>query len=121
MHSIVPSQVDSEGARCGRCVGIQDRRHGEAAEGEPLVGQVATPQRHRPIAVAFKARAQVEQRMRLLPEQFGVGSVHVVCEIGRASCRERVCQYVSISVVSVTLTKKITTKKKSYLFIYSHS
>src|SRR3546814_12258042 len=27
-------------------------------------------------------------------------------EIGRASCRERVCQYVSISVVYVTLKKK---------------
>src|SRR3546814_15264254 len=29
-------------------------------------------------------------------------------EIGKASCRERVCQYVSISVVSVTLQKKRT-------------
>src|SRR3546814_18119233 len=27
-------------------------------------------------------------------------------EIGRASCRERVCQYVSISVVAVSLIKK---------------
>src|SRR3546814_20577656 len=27
-------------------------------------------------------------------------------EIGRASCRERVCQYMSISVVAVSLTKK---------------
>src|SRR3546814_18782444 len=27
-------------------------------------------------------------------------------KIGRASCRERVCQYVSISGVAVTLTKK---------------
>src|SRR3546814_15610944 len=27
-------------------------------------------------------------------------------EIGRASCRERVCQYVSISVVAVSLKKK---------------
>src|SRR3546814_12301866 len=32
-------------------------------------------------------------------------------EIGRASCRERVCQYVSISVVAVSLKKKkINTK-----------
>src|SRR3546814_18282191 len=31
-------------------------------------------------------------------------------KIGRASCRERVCQYVSISVVAVSLQKK--TKKK---------
>src|SRR3546814_16715804 len=30
-------------------------------------------------------------------------------EIGRASCRERVCQYVYISVVAVYLTKKKTT------------
>src|SRR3546814_16769852 len=29
-------------------------------------------------------------------------------EIGRASCRERVCQYVSISVVAVSLKKKQT-------------
>src|SRR3546814_15356710 len=32
-------------------------------------------------------------------------------EIGRASCRERVCQYVSISVVAVSLQKK--NKKKN--------
>src|SRR3546814_18212843 len=31
-------------------------------------------------------------------------------QIGRASCRERVCQYVSISVVAVSLKKKQTTK-----------
>src|SRR3546814_17379629 len=30
-------------------------------------------------------------------------------EIGRASCRERVCQYVSISVVAVSLNKKTQT------------
>src|SRR3546814_17416157 len=29
-----------------------------------------------------------------------------VAEIGRASCRERVCQYVLISVVAVSLIKK---------------
>src|SRR3546814_14004521 len=29
-----------------------------------------------------------------------------VAEIGRASCRERVCQYVSISAVAVSLKKK---------------
>src|SRR3546814_17274606 len=31
-------------------------------------------------------------------------------EIGRASCRERVCQYVSISVVAVSLKKKTNTE-----------
>src|SRR3546814_13945775 len=30
----------------------------------------------------------------------------LVAEIGRASCRERVCQYVSLSVVAVSLKKK---------------
>src|SRR3546814_18763246 len=30
-------------------------------------------------------------------------------KIGRASCRERVCQYVSISVVAVSLTNKTNT------------
>src|SRR3546814_14630708 len=30
-------------------------------------------------------------------------------EIGRASCRERVCQYVSISVVAVSLKKQVIT------------
>src|SRR3546814_12095227 len=38
----------------------------------------------------------------------GCGEFAHVCpqEIGRASCRERVCQYVSISVVAVSLKKK---------------
>src|SRR3546814_14782034 len=32
--------------------------------------------------------------------------VSTFCKIGRASCRERVCQYVKISVVAVSLKKK---------------
>src|SRR3546814_21190406 len=32
-------------------------------------------------------------------------------EIGRASCRERVCQYVEISVVAVSLKKKLNKKE----------
>src|SRR3546814_14164456 len=35
-----------------------------------------------------------------------VGLVDAGQQIGRASCRERVCQYVSISVVAVSLKKK---------------
>src|SRR3546814_13979355 len=35
-------------------------------------------------------------------------------EIGRASCRERVCQYVEVSVVAVSLKKKITKTIKMY-------
>src|SRR3546814_11172293 len=42
---------------------------------------------------------------------FGLGQILLVTvrttwEIGRASCRERVCQYVEISVVAVSLKKK---------------
>src|SRR3546814_19253414 len=36
------------------------------------------------------------------------GFAAVAGQIGRASCRERVCQYVSISVVAVSLKKKKT-------------
>src|SRR3546814_19188949 len=38
--------------------------------------------------------------------------VTTLAEIGRASCRERVCQYVSISVVAVSLKKKKKPNKK---------
>src|SRR3546814_16778486 len=34
------------------------------------------------------------------------GRIDAQMEIGRASCRERVCQYVSISVVAVSLKKQ---------------
>src|SRR3546814_17393872 len=39
---------------------------------------------------------------------FVAGAMHflIVTKIGRASCRERVCQYVEISVVGVSLIKK---------------
>src|SRR3546814_13266085 len=37
-------------------------------------------------------------------------SVRTMAEIGRASCRERVCQYVSISVVAVSF------KQTSYIY-----
>src|SRR3546814_15210563 len=35
-------------------------------------------------------------------------------KIGRASCRERVCQYVSISVVDVSLKKNTVMQNKGY-------
>src|SRR3546814_14209267 len=42
-------------------------------------------------------------------------------EIGRASCRERVCQYVSISVVAVSLKKQIIKKLYThYMITKSH-
>src|SRR3546814_14421793 len=44
---------------------------------------------------------------------FGYTDVPEDVKIGRASCRERVGQYVSISVVAVSLKKKNNVKKKS--------
>src|SRR3546814_16466499 len=44
---------------------------------------------------------RVLQALEVLP-----GGEEGILEIGRASCRERVCQYVSISVVAVSLKKK---------------
>src|SRR3546814_11355196 len=55
---------------------------------------------------------------RLAPGQFiiinldDVGGAGTHWEIGRASCRERVCQYVSISVVAVSLKKKYNKKRR---------
>src|SRR3546814_17095002 len=40
----------------------------------------------------------------------------MACQIGRASCRARVCQYVSISVVDVSLKKK---KNKEHAIVKS--
>src|SRR3546814_15909537 len=40
----------------------------------------------------------------------GQDPYHGVGQIGRASCRERVCQYVSIAGVAVSLKKKDVTK-----------
>src|SRR3546814_11424678 len=39
-------------------------------------------------------------------------------QIGRESCRERVCQYVSISVVAVPLKKKIRTPHQTHMPIH---
>src|SRR3546814_12245204 len=49
--------------------------------------------------------------MANLARQYGGDPGPVVFEIGRASCRERVCQYVSISGVVVSLKKKKEEKK----------
>src|SRR3546814_224511 len=40
------------------------------------------------------------------------GDGEMALKIGRASCRERVCKYVYISVVAVSLQKKNTTQKQ---------
>src|SRR3546814_13160659 len=47
-----------------------------------------------------------EAQARLFAMAAPVAVEHAPLQIGRASCRERVCQYVSISVVAVPLKKK---------------
>src|SRR3546814_12927196 len=59
--------------------------------------------------LTHQASLQARQGIAHFAFDFGLGnqSGHRV-EIGRASCRERVCQYVYISVVAVSLKKKST-------------
>src|SRR3546814_20335633 len=45
-------------------------------------------------------------RIRFGPAIVKLAALVVAAKIGRASCRERVCPYVSISVVAVSLKKK---------------
>src|SRR3546814_20574882 len=65
---------------------------GEAADGAQLLELVG---RLRPDVVVTELN---------LPQISGLASL--LQKIGSASCRERVCQYVSISVVAVSLKKK---------------
>src|SRR3546814_15811575 len=51
-------------------------------------------------------RQEMDPRLRWGTQRFSSNSL---IEIGRASCRERVCQYVEISVVDVSLKKKTKT------------
>src|SRR3546814_16503404 len=46
------------------------------------------------------------ERLPLAAVALNTDTAILTAEIGRASCRERVCQYVSISVVAVSLKKK---------------
>src|SRR3546814_20309740 len=57
-------------------------------------------------ALAFR-NAREAAPSRATHQYFGLG--HNQPELGRASCRERWCQYVYISVVAVSLKKKHTT------------
>src|SRR3546814_16865933 len=56
-----------------------------------------------------RLHARLTRHSRKPPSCQGVGQ-----QIGRASCRERVCQYVSISVVAVPLKKKKKYNRKQY-------
>src|SRR3546814_16972809 len=80
-------------------IGLDRQRRG----GAPLPGVGG---QHR--IIEMDARRAVHQRMMDLLEgrDLPVGQPRYQRELGRASWRERVCQYVSISVVAVALKKK---------------
>src|SRR3546814_20769475 len=69
-------------------------------------GQECWLAHERPILSDVCLDAEVEFRKFQHVTSTGADEV----SIGRASCRERVCQYVSISVVGVSLKKKEHTK-----------
>src|SRR3546814_16326178 len=62
------------------------------SHGKPAIGHVAAKLFRRPLHGPEDARLPQHAKQRM--------------QIGRASCRERVCQYVEISVVAVSSTKK---------------
>src|SRR3546814_17745004 len=61
---------------------------------------------HRAEQVRLHLVAQVPFTQLLSHSEVSIAGVVDHDEIGRASCGERVCQYVSISVVAVSLKKK---------------
>src|SRR3546814_16962761 len=85
-----------------------------ADDAEPLAPDAVAEHGGRPPAGPF---ADADQPLALGQPSLLVCVHHLspacaaikVNEIGRASCRERVCQYVYISVVAVSLKKKLNT------------
>src|SRR3546814_15727196 len=66
----------------------------------PLAGAAGGAGAARQIGLAWRRGTQRAGEFRLFGD-----------EIGRASCRDRVCQYVKISVVAVSLKKKTTIRR----------
>src|SRR3546814_14015024 len=101
---------------------------------QPIGGQVPDPAREPdPVkrsgmanALAYMAIEPGMPIKAIQPDKVFIGSctnariedlraaAAVLKEIGRASCRGRVCQYVSISVVAVSLKKKMTARTKAH-------
>src|SRR3546814_18393133 len=79
-------------------------------------GELAINLVHEPLkpglVFRFRSRDQNVLRVGGAKQPPAVRRVHPCATTGRASCRERVCQYVLISVVSVSLQKN----KTIYLF-----
>src|SRR3546814_14181872 len=79
-----------------------DEAHFLAFGVERVAGERRIVARRRVVA------AESERGEMLASQPLGEGAVSLRLKIGRASCRERVCPYVSISVVAVSLQKKRT-------------
>src|SRR3546814_20360007 len=59
--------------------------------------------------------AAAARTAEMFAQEILAGKITLTPKIGRASCRESVCQYVSISVVAVSLkTKRKTTRDTLY-------
>src|SRR3546814_14102833 len=86
---------------------------GEAAEGLARLRHLARRERRDRIGEAGQRRGDAADPLRVAGVAHAQGKscsrsdriCAVGIEIGRASCRERVCQYVEISVVAGALTK----------------
>src|SRR3546814_15191789 len=74
-----------------------DRQWGAFVPGVPDVSLFP-----RAVWARLQGRRWRQSQPELLPSAHGAGYL----QIGRASCRERVCQYVYISVVALSLKKK---------------
>src|SRR3546814_14212556 len=83
---------------------LQRNLHGYRRHGIPLAGQF------------FGGAGGCKQAPGQAKDAKGQAGIakerDITKKIGRASCRERVCQYVEISVVAVTLKKKKQQKRK---------
>src|SRR3546814_11420358 len=86
-----------------------------ALHGRPPLSAVRNLKRARPGGVIRRAflleGAICPVRRRRADISNYPSSSGLAAQIGRASCRERVCQYVEISVVAVALKKKQTKNK----------
>src|SRR3546814_16930708 len=96
------SDVCSSDLRCGDQTGVGQRAD---AQHQIDLTQVLAVQVDEAVD---QTQLDIDSRIGL--EKFGQGRRQMTAteggQIGRASCRERVCQYVKISVVAVSLKKK---------------
>src|SRR3546814_17711835 len=104
---VCSSDLRLEQKRFDRLAHLFDDRHRHAMFERPFGGGIG-------------AHRLVEQHLDLGAEGDD-GQRHPARQIGRASCRDRVCQYVKISVVAVSFkTKQITPKLTRHYTYTTH-